>query len=116
MLQYSIYQILSAYQENKHIVDAYIKGHSIEGYTCDCTQTPISDDCKTECTTILGMTVGLFVILFIIALIMYGIAIYIVWKNRNIMPNWALVLCLLLLFFVPGSPLLVIILGSVVKK
>ena len=116
MLQYSIYQILSAYQENKHIVDAYLKGHPVEGYTCDCTKSNISDDCKSECTTILGMTVGVFVIIAVIAFVMYGLAIYIVWKNKNIMPNWALILCLLLLLFVPGSPLVVIILGSVIKK
>jgi len=116
MLQYSIYQILSAYQENKHIVDAYLKGHPVEGYNCDCTRTPVSYDCQAECSTILGMTVGVFAIIAIMALFMYGLAIYIVWKNRNIMPNWAVILCLLLLLFVPGSPIFVIILGSVIKK
>lgn len=121
MLQHSIYQIISAYQENKDIVDAYIKNQPIELYTdkCDCTDTPISDDCKVECATILGLSVGVFVIVAIITFIIWAIAIYVLVKNAQNMPQWAIVLCVLLLVFggwFPISPIIVIILASVIKK
>ena len=121
MLQYSIRQIISAYHENKDIVDAYIKNHPIELYAdkCDCTESPIKDDCKTECSTILGLSVGLFVIFAIITFIIWAIAIYVLWKNAQNMPSWAIVLCVFLLIFggwIPMSPIIVIILASVIKK
>ena len=121
MLQHSIYQIISAYKENKDIVDAYIKNQPIEFYTdkCDCTDTPIIDDCKVECATILGLSVGVFVIIAIITFIIWAIAIYVLVKNAQNMPQWAIVLCVLLLVFggwFPISPIIVIILAYVIKK
>lgn len=121
MLQYSIYEIISAYQENKDIVDAYIKNQPIELYTdkCDCTESTISDDCKVECSKILGLSVGVFVIVAIITFIIWVIAIYVLVKNAQNMPSWAVILCVFLLVFggwFPMSPIIVIILASVIKK
>lgn len=121
MLQYSIYEIISAYQENKDIIDAYIKNHPIELYTdkCDCTESPTSDDCKAECATILGLSVGLFVVVAIITFIIWVIAIYVLVKNAQNMPQWAIILCVLFLVFggwFPMSPIIVIVLASVIKK
>ncbi len=121
MLQHSIYQIISAYQENKDIINAYIKNHPIELYTdkCDCTESSISDDCKVECATILGLSVGVFVIVAIITFIIWAIAIYVLVKNAKNMPPWAIILCVFLLVFggwFPMSPIIVIILASVIKN
>lgn len=120
MLQYSIYEIISAYQENKDIIDAYIKNHPIELYTdkCDCTESPISDDCKVECATILGLSVGVFVVVAIITFIIWAIAIYVLVKNAKNMPPWAIILCVLLLVFGGWFPIsiIVIVLASVIKK
>lgn len=121
MLQYSIYEIISAYQENKDIIDAHIKNHPIELYTdkCDCTESPISDDCKVECSTILGLSIGVFVVVAIITFIIWVIAIYVLVKNAQNMPPWAIILCVLLLVFggwFPMSPIIVIVLASVIKK
>jgi len=121
MLQHSIYKIISAYKENKDIIDAYIKNQPIELYTdsCDCTDTPISDDCKTECATILGLSIGVFVSIAIITFIIWTIAVYVLVKNLKNMPSWAIVLSVVLLVFggwLPISPIFVIILASVIKK
>lgn len=121
MLQYSIYEIISAYQENKDIIDAYIKNHPVELYTdkCDCTESSISDDCKVECATILGLSVGVFVIIAMITFIIWVIAIYVLVKNSQNMPPWAIIICVFLLVFAgwfPISPIIVIVLGSVIKK
>ena len=122
MLQHSIYQIISAYKENKDIIDAYIKNQPIELYSddkCDCTETTISNDCKVECASILGLSVGVFVIVAIITFIIWVVAIYVLVKNAKNMPPWAIILCVFLLVFggwFPMSPIIVIILASVIRK
>lgn len=121
MLQHSIYEIISAYKENKDIINAYIKNQPIELYTdkCDCDDSTIEDDCKIECATILGMTVGVFIIYTIVTLIIWAIAIYILYKRRRELPDWVIILSLFLLVFggfIPITPIIVILLVSFIKK
>lgn len=122
MLQYSIHQILTAYKENKDIVDAYIKNHPVELYngTCNCIDdVPISDDCKVECAKILGMPIAIFIVFSIITFIIWTISIYVLWKKAPNMPSWAIILCALLLVFggwVPMTPIIVITIASFIKK
>ena len=64
MNKYNLIQLIKAYNDNKHIIDAHIKNKSIEGYSRDTINVANKND-----TAILGMAIEVFLVFFIISLI-----------------------------------------------
>jgi len=123
MKLYSIFELLNAYKENKHLIDAYYKNKSVEGYSnntknvgnIDPRDFPIDPNNFPPIDTnkainaglsILGMGIGFFMFLLLINLgILIWSCILISNLNLKIESNFANGLAkagLVLLAFMPG--------------
>jgi hypothetical protein len=109
MKPYSLIELMNAYNDNKHIINAYIKNQSIEGYTQDVG--PAAGG------AILGMTVGIFFLFFIISLALWIWAVILLVKNWNVIPDWAKVLGVLgVLPVIPGGSIVTILVVLLSKQ
>ena len=100
MKSYSLIELMNAYNDNKHIINAYIKNQSIEGYNMRDAQPADA----AAGGAILGMTVGIFFLFFIISLALWIWAVILLVKNWNVIPDWAKVLGVLgVLPVIPGG-------------
>ena len=101
---YSLYELLYHYSKHKNIIDAYLKGESVEYYSGQDAQ-------------IAGVGLTVFIVLLIIDLILWiwAIAITIIaWKT---LPEWAKVLAVLgLIPIIPFGPIVTLIVVYIAKK
>jgi hypothetical protein len=125
IFRYNIFELFEFYNSNKNIINAYLKGESIEGFQ-DTTTTlkPIdSSKLKEDLASIflypfawifaisLQEALFVFVIFFIFSLICFIISLILLIKNWNRIPTWAKVLGIVLLF--SPLPILTTIIVSV---
>ena len=93
---YSLYQLVYHYAKHQKIIDAYIRGESIEYYTDD--------------DQIMGLNLTIFVVLLIINIILWIWALIITivaWKS---LPEWAQVLAILgLIPIIPFGPIVTLV-------
>lgn len=105
---FSLTELYKAYNENKVAIDAYIKNKPVENY---------GDDNNT--VSILGMTIGfgVFLLIVFIYLVFYIWAIFALVQNWDNMPDFAkwLGLAALVIPFIPGGPVLTLILVYATK-
>ena len=102
--KFSLNGMLSAYRENKQMVDAYMRGDIVEN---------LDDDDKK----VLGMPIAVFVLTLVIVLIIWIWALVLLVTYFNTMPIWAQILGVL--GVVPGltvGPLITIILVYVTRN
>ena len=100
--KYSIPNLLCAYRDNKELINAYVKGHTIEGMTSNDTQ-------------VLGMGVAAFLVIFLVSLAVWVWAIYVTVKYWKELPTWAQILAILGLIgfvFGPIMTLIVVYIGK----
>jgi hypothetical protein len=110
MKYYNLIQLSKAYNDNKHIINAHINKHSIEGYTRD-------TDINVNNTAILGMTIEIFLLFFIITLVLWICGLVLLINNWNIIPDWAKVVGVFgLLPIIPGGPIVTIVLVLIITK
>ncbi len=103
MKSYSLIELMNAYNDNKHIINAYLKNQSIEGYDSDTKNAAAGG-------AILGMTVGIFFIFFIISLALWIWAVILLVRNWNVIPDWAKVLGVIgVLPVIPGGAIVTIL-------
>jgi hypothetical protein len=94
--KYSLVELLNAYKENKPLIDAYIKGQSIEGKSD-------SD------TAILGIGLSIFFIILLINLVLFVVALVLLIKYWKFLPDWAKVLGVLGFFFPMGAVMTIVV-------
>lgn len=101
---YSLFELLQAYKNNKHIIHTYINNHKIENY---------KDDDSGD-NLILGMSVILFIILLLFTLGIWVWAVVILVKYWNVLPNWAQIIGIvgLLTGFGPVLTIIVVYIGK----
>ena len=102
---YSLYELMRHYTKHKNIIDAYLKGESIEYYRD-------SDDQQ-----IIGMSLAIFITILIITIILWiwALAITIIaWES---LPEWAKVLAILgLIPIIPFGPIVTLIVVYIAKN
>lgn len=95
-MKYSLYNFIVEYKNNKHIIDAYLKGESIENYN--------------DSNTFFGLSITLFVVILAIMLFIWTWAIWALVKYWKILPSWAKVLGVIgVIPAMPGGPILTLI-------
>ena len=84
--KYNLIDMLKAYNENTVIIDAYLKGESIEGFKDD----NVDDTNAVKAATgIMGLAIGTFLILLFLVLALFIYALMILIKNWNVLEDWA---------------------------
>lgn len=104
--KYSLPNLIKAYNENKDLINAHLKGMTIENYGTG----------NTSEATILGLGIGSFALLCVFSLILWIWAVVILIENWNKMPLWAAIVGLLAIFTGIGGPILTIILVYATRK
>lgn len=101
--RYSISNLTKEFRENKHIIEAYFKNQSIEGY-------------DEEASKIMGMSVVPFLILLIISLSIWIWAVFVLVKYWKILPDWAKIIGLIgvIPVFACGGPVMTLIVVYVI--
>ena len=105
--RHNIFNILSKLNKSRPVIEAYFKGHSIEGFTDDPNNPGDS------------MTVGSLVftlILVVIALALWIWALVVTIKYFKFVPVWAKILSVLGLLGFVGGPILTLIVIYIAKE
>lgn len=97
--KYSILNMMNEYNNNKHIIDAYINKKPIEGLNDNVEVTGM----------IMGYTIGLFLVFFVITIILFIWAIQVTIKYWSRLSNIAKIILIISWFIAPPIlPLIVV--------
>ena len=121
----NIFQLCQIYNSNKNIINAYMKGESIEGFQDTTTTIRPIDSSKLEedlasiflypfawiFAISLQEALFVFVIFFMFSLICFIISLILLIKNWNRIPAWAKVLGIV--FLISPLPILTTIIVSI---
>jgi hypothetical protein len=92
-MNYSLLEILNEYNENKVVIDAYLKGQSVENY-----------DNVNDGSSMFGLGIGLFVSVLLISIGLWIWALWAVIHYWDKLPDWARIIGILgLLPIIPGG-------------
>jgi len=98
---YSIENLIRECRENKHVIEAYLKGISMEGY---------NDGLTEEGTKIMGYGIAVFLLILLCAISIWIWAIVVLVKFWKVLPDWARIIGVLaLLPMIPGGPIITLI-------
>ena len=103
LTKFNIYNMSKHFRENKPLIEAYLKGHKVEGL-------------DSQNKKIMGLNVAIFLIFFVIHTIIWIwslIALITFWKQ---LPVWAKVFGLLGIFGVGIGPIITLIVVYVSKN
>lgn len=92
--KFSVKNILTAWQDNKPLIDAYLKNQSVEGFRMNA-----SSDGGATAGKILGFGVGVFLIVAVVIIALWFWALYVTIKFWSSLPTWARVIAVIGLFF-----------------
>jgi len=99
--QFTLVHFLNEYQQNREVIEAYLKGDTIEGF---------NDIIKaTNAHNIEGLTVGTFIAIFAFILAIWIWALVVTIQFWHFIPVWAKVLALVGLLTGVGGPVLTLI-------
>lgn len=84
--KFSVKNILTAWGENRPVIDAYLKNQSIEGV-------------NENAGKILGVGIGIFIVVALLVVALWFWALYATIKFWSSLPTWAKVISVLGLFF-----------------
>lgn len=93
--KYSFPNLMKIYNKNKHVFDAYLNRHSIEGFRKEFDQ----DSETVVCTKVENIPIWIIILFIVIHLILFASAIYLTIIKWKIMPEWAKsvsIICLVL--------------------
>ena len=96
--KYSLNNMLRVAQENKDLIQSYIRGSPIECYGSS------EDD-----PLMLGMTIGTFLVILVLAFALWIWALVVTVKYWDVLPDWAKVLSVLGLLGFVGPPLTLVV-------
>ena len=98
----SLYNCIKAYQENKSLINAYLKKESIENFN--------GDGDNSGGTKILGFEIGFFLLILAISIGLWIWAIVALVKYWKFLPSWAKVLGIIgVLPILPGGPIVTLL-------
>lgn len=95
--QFTLVYFLNEYQQNHEIIEAYLKGETVEGFT-DAVNTTVSN-----------MPIGTFIAIFAFILAIWIWALIVTIQFWHFIPVWARVMALIGLFTGVGGPVLTLI-------
>lgn len=93
--KYSVKTLVTEWNKNKPIIDAYLKNHSIEGADGSSTGSEVGE----KAAKILGWGIGIFIIVAIVVVGIWFWALFITIKSWPRLPTWAKVVSVIGLFF-----------------
>jgi len=103
MLQYSLPNLIKAYNENKDLIIAYQSGKSVEGYVDPSGNSNINSN------RILGFSIGLFIAILVISLVLWVWGLILMIKHWKILAGWAKAVGIIGLLI--GFPVATIVVG-----
>lgn len=106
--KYSIFNMLKEAQEKRHIIEAYIRGDTVECYTDD-------DDSSGEGKALFGFSIGLGLMILLTSLAIFVWAVVVTIKYWNQLPQWSKVLAIVGLVTGIGGPVMTLIVVYVGK-
>ena len=102
---YSLYELMQYYTKHKNIIDAHLKGESVEYYS------------GTDDNQVAGIGLTVFIVLLIIDIILWIWAIAITIIALKTLPEWAKVLAVLgLIPIIPFGPIVTLVVVYITKK
>ena len=104
--KYSVNNLVSEFQQNRHKIHAYVTGNCVECYSDN------GDDEKT----IMGLGIGLFLVVFVIALGIWIWALVALLQNWNNLSDVAKILAVLALIGILGGPVVTLIIVYVMRN
>jgi hypothetical protein len=104
--QFTLYHFLHEYNQNRDLIEAYLKCESIEGFQAETDGKDKKDNDDPE---ISGFAIGVFLTFFVILLAFWIWALVATIKFWDFLPTWAKVLALIGLLTGIGGPLLTLI-------
>jgi len=95
--QFTLVHFLNEYQQNREVIEAYLNGETVEGFT------------GSEKNAISSLPIGTFIAIFAFLLAIWIWALIVTIKFWNFIPVWARVIALIGLFTGVGGPVLTLI-------
>lgn len=102
--QFTLVHFLNEYNQNREIIEAYLKGETVEGFT------------DAVNNTVYNFPIGVFIAIFTLLLTIWIWALIVTIKFWNFIPVWARVVALIGLFTGVGGPVLTLIVVYVSKS
>ena len=103
--KYSIHNIIKEWTNNKDL-QAYIKGQKKENYNNHSND----DEDSSSCRKVMGIEFNLFILLSLLVIILWGFAIWSIWRYWNVLPEWAKIVGLITLLSPnSGGPLITLL-------
>ena len=108
MLQYSLPNLIKAYNENKDLIIAYQSGKSVEGYVDPSGKSNINSN------AVMGLSIGLFIGVLVISLVLWIWGLILMIMYWNILADWAKAVGIIGLLI--GFPVATIVVGYAGQK
>ena len=96
--QFTLVHFLNEYQQNREVIEAYLNGDTVEGFTDSVNVTSVS-----------SLPIGTFIAIFAVLLAIWIWALVVTIQFWNFIPTWAKVIALIGLFTGVGGPVLTLI-------
>lgn len=127
MKLHSLSELFEAYNDNKHIIKAYINNQSVEGFPEVNNQEQLrlqlngvamkQQENTSESDGILGMGIALFLTILAINLALWIWALVLLVRYWSVIPDWAKIIGIIgVLPIIPGGAIITIIVMYVVEK
>jgi len=109
---HSLYNYIKEYENNKHLIKAYLTNQLIENYGDD-----NGDDNGNNTGSIMGFSIGIFIFILLASLAIWIWAVIVLVKYWKMLPDWGKVLGLIgVLPVLPGGPIMTLIVVYVGKQ
>ena len=95
--QFTLVHFLNEYQQNREVIEAYLIGDTVEGFT------------DSVNTTVSSLPIGTFIAIFAVLLAIWIWALVVTIQFWHFIPVWARVFALIGLFTGVGGPVLTLI-------
>ena len=107
--QFTLYHFLNEYNQNREIIDAYLNGNTMEGFT-ESFEFEDGDSQRDDVnTTVSSLPIGTFIAIFAFLLAIWIWALVVTIQFWHFIPVWTRVTALIGLFTGVGGPVLTLI-------
>jgi hypothetical protein len=107
--KYSLHNIIKEWKNNKDL-HSYIRGQKIEKYKNHMDDDYDYEDIDSSCKKVMGLELNLFILISLLVIIIWGFAIWSIWRYWNVLPEWAKIVGLITLLSPnSGGPLITLL-------
>jgi len=104
--KYSIHNIIKEWKNNKDL-HANIRGQKKENYK---NHENEEEDIDSSCRKVMGVELHLFIFISLLVIIIWGFAVFSIWRYWNVLPEWAKIVGLITLLSPnSGGPLITLL-------